>query len=86
MLTMEIPVTIDSARVSKDDASGDGYADFTFNGGNVNLQVSAEQLKQLSGKVGKDAVCMFRMKPVSVIMYKRSVSVFQPVALVSIKA
>ncbi|MDD2802032.1 MAG: hypothetical protein PHE96_11290 [Methylococcales bacterium] len=84
MLTMDVPVTIESVRPAKDD--GSGYADFTFNGGNVNLRITADQGKQLSGKVGKDAVCTFRMKTISVIMYKRSVSVFQPVDLVGIKA
>ena len=87
MLSLDIPVTLNSVNAAGKDADFAGYAEFVFLGGQASVKLSDEQFKALSGRVGEDMVCVFGVTVKTVTLAKTwNASVFLPDRLIEIKS
>lgn len=79
---MTMKVVLDSLRASK--SEGKCYAEFFFVGGTASFLVDSEQIQKLRGKEGQELDVVFLMRPRSVILFDRPVSLFETVKLIEI--
>jgi len=86
MLSLDIPVTLNSVNAAGKDADFAGYAEFVFLGGQASVKLSDEQFKTLSGRVGEDMVCVFGLSTKLIPLYNRAMTVFIPDQFKGIKS
>ena len=77
MFKMPIPVVVESVKAAKDEKSNN-YADFLFTGGSISIPVDRAAYEQLKPLEGSDVTILFQVKPLPVIRFGRSVTVFEP--------
>lgn len=82
MTKMPLNVIVGSVRPAKED--GKFYAEFMFLGGNVSVLVDKAQAERLKTASASGFVAVFDMKPRSIVLFDRSVTVFEPVGLLEI--
>ena len=83
MFKMPIPVIVESVKAAKDEKSNN-YADCLFTGGSISIPVDRVAYEQLKALEGSDAKILFQVKPLSVIRFGRSVTVFEPTKFLEI--
>lgn len=69
-----------SLRPSKND-SNKNYADFAFIGGSISLPVDPSDLSSYAGREGTEMDIAVSVRPRSVVMFGRPVTLFEPVGL-----
>lgn len=76
MAKMTLKVVLDSVRVQKDDASK-RYAEFFYTGGTASVLVDQEQFDKLKSLEGEEFDAVFSMRPRSVTLFGRAMTVFE---------
>lgn len=82
MIRMPLNVVLGSVRPSKMD--GKFYAEFFLLGGNISVLIDRSFAEKLKTASSSGFVAVFEMKPRSVVLFDRSVTVFEPVGLLEI--
>lgn len=82
MTRMPLNVIVGSVRPAKED--GKFYVEFMFLGGHVSVLVDKAQAERLKTASASGFVAVFDMKPRSVVLFDRSVTVFEPIALLDL--
>lgn len=77
MLKIPIPVVVESVKLARDEKSNN-YADFLFTGGSISIPVDGVAYEQLKKLEGSEVTILFHAKPIQVIRFGRSVTVFEP--------
>lgn len=77
MVKLPILVVIESVKAAKDEKSNN-YADFLFTGGSISIPVDRAAFDQLKPLEGSEVLAMFQAKPLQVVRFGRSVTVFEP--------
>lgn len=80
-MKMTLSVMVESVRASKTDARK-SYVDFVFMGGSVSFLVNSDEVSRFQGKVGQQMEVSITVRPRSVVVYERSVTLFEPVSIV----
>lgn len=78
MFKMSIPVVLVSVRAAKDSKSNN-YASFIFTGGSADLAIDSAAFGQLKDSEGLELVAVFQMRPVPMVRFGRSITVFEPI-------
>lgn len=60
------------------------YAEFLFLGGSASVGVDSGQFSRLLPLVGQELVAVFQVSPRSIVLFDRSVTVFEAVKLLDI--
>lgn len=76
MNRMTLKVILDSVRASKDE--GKYYGEFLYTGGISSVQLDREQYEKLKIREGDEFEADFQMRPRSVTLFGRSVTLFEP--------
>lgn len=79
-MKMTLTVMVESVRASKTDARK-SYVDFVFMGGSASFLVNSEEVSRYQGKVGQQMEVSIMVRPRSVVVYERPVTLFEPVAI-----
>lgn len=79
-MKMTLTVMVESVRASKTDARK-FYVDFVFMGGSASFLVNSEEVSRYQGKVGQQMDVSITVRPRSVVIYERPVTLFEPVAI-----
>lgn len=80
-MKMTLSVMVESVRASKTDARK-SYVDFVFMGGSVSFLVNSDEVSRFQGKVGQQMEVSITVRPRAVVVYERSVTLFEPVSIV----
>lgn len=80
-MQMQMKVVLAGLRQSKN-GSSKSYADFDFIGGSVSLAVNSSDVPSLAGHEGSEMIILVSVRPRSVVMFDRPVTLFEPVGLV----
>jgi len=76
MAKMTLKVVLDSVRSQKDDTNK-RYAEFFYTGGTASVLVDQEQFEKLKKLEGEEFDAVFSMRPRSVTLFGRAMTVFE---------
>ena len=82
MMQMLLKAYLESIRPSKNDQKR-FYADFAFLGGSASFLIPAGDVAFYTGQEGKQLDVLVSLRPRSVVLFDRPVTLFEPVSLVS---
>lgn len=83
MSEIAIPVIVESVKAAKDEKSNN-YADFLFTGGSISIPVDRQAFDLLKPLEGSEVMAAFRVKPMQVVRFGRSITVFEPSKFIQI--